>query len=50
MGVTWTEDRRKSFHFGIGNILAEVLQLALKKAVLVQHIKQDHGYRKTSGH
>ena len=40
MGVTWTEEQQKVISLRDRNILVSA----------AEDIKQDHGYRKTSGH
>lgn len=50
MGVTWTEEQQKVISLRDRNILVSAAAGWKNGCACTEDIKQDHGYRKTSGH
>lgn len=50
MGVTWTEEQQKVFTSGSEYSGQCCSWLRKNGCACTEDIKQDHGYRKTSGH
>ncbi len=51
MGVIWTEEQQKVISLRDRNILVSACSWLRKNGcACTEDIKQDHGYRKTSGH